>query len=107
MNAVAQRDAARERANEIRMTCAAERRRIRAFDLTGGMLAVADLIERNEHPYNAVRLEWMPRAVRRFGPVRLERLCARIGASSQRRIRDLTDRQRRVLVDELRRGAGR
>lgn len=94
-----------EKANEHRMAVADARRRIAALPNRAGREALAVLIESTEDAaLLSGRLSHYLLAIRQVGDVQAARLLRTLGVSNaDKRLRDLTDRQRDLLISELRR----
>jgi len=102
---VAQHESALQVANAYRLAVAAERRRIAALSYWDGREALAEMIETTTDPalLSGKVAHWL-RAVRKIGDVQVARFFRVLEVTDRdRRLRDLTYRQRSLLVDELRR----
>lgn len=102
----AQRFEALERANEVRFGIAALRREISQLDLAAGCDRVADLIEQRDVMTGAARVGWIVRAIPRVGAQKSSGILNRADIRSYDvHIRDLTERRRLLLIEQLRRDA--
>lgn len=108
MSIADQRNAALERANDVRLGVAALRREIALLDLAAGCDRVADLIERNDATVSAARVGRIVSSISRVGAAKSSQILKGADIRSlDMHVRDLTDRRRRLLVVELRRAAVR
>lgn len=96
--AVAQRMRALSRANAVRIGAAQLRR-----ELGAGTISLADALE--DERAQPVEIFALLYAQRRWGPRRVRSLLNRVMIGEHRRVRDLTARQRAVLVERA--GGGR
>lgn len=102
---VDQRMGALKRAQEIRLEMADKKRRIRQLSAADGAVAVADLLA-DPGVVGAMPVGRLLLSVRRLGIGRAQRLCDRAGIRSvDRRVGQLTRRQRDCLAKSLRLGA--
>jgi hypothetical protein len=91
-------------ANQYRLSVAAERKRISEMSYWEGREALAEMIETTTDPalMSGKVAHWL-RAVRKIGDVQVARFFKVLEVTDRdRRLRDLTYRQRSLLVDELR-----
>lgn len=103
MTPAEQRTAALQRANDVRTANAETMRSIRSQPYLSALRAVADMIEANRPPAAAMPIWRVLRAVPKVGDVRVRRWIASAGIwSGDRRLDQLTDRQREHLVKQLR-----
>lgn len=93
-----QREQALERALIVRRERAALRAHIR-----DGSVAASQVVTGSAHnpQWAALPVSWLLKAVPGVGPVRAERIMARIAISPSRRIQGLSERQRSQLLAEL------
>lgn len=105
MNRTEQSLAALEKANHHRLAVAAERRRISDLPGSEGREALAELLELTSDPaLLSGRVSHYLRAVRGIGTQQIARFLRTLGViDSSKRVRDLTKRQRDLLIAELRR----
>lgn len=89
-------------ANAIRLRCAAEKREIASMTRPDAMRRVADHLEHPEPYLYRLKAYSLVIAISRFGPRRTRELLACAYASENRRIAELTDRQRTMLAGWLR-----
>lgn len=102
-----QQEEALARANTIRLAQAAFRREVAAMPRLEGMGVVAAALEDPDEIIGAMRLGFVLAAPRRCSPGTAERLLRVVGVgSSDRRVRELTQRQRKLLSVALRSPAG-
>lgn len=94
-------------ANKIRVANAATLRRIAGGSRYGGLLQVAAIIEANETPTNSVRVHHIIRTVHRMGPASATKLLLQARIGEQKRISELTGRQRSLLAKTVRDWAAR
>lgn len=100
---VTQQEEALARANTIRLAQAAFRREVAAMPRLEGMGVVAAALEDPDETTGAMRLGFVLAAPRRCSLGTAERLLGGVGVgSSDRRVRELTERQRKVLAVALR-----
>lgn len=103
-----QRQLALKRANEVRLTNAAFRRRVAQLDPVTGLLTVALAVENPTAEQDALRVEDLLRMPRRMGNVVVNKLLITAGVHrAGRRVRELSPRQREVLATGLRARAER
>ncbi len=105
MNAIAeQRSDALQVANEYRLALADRRKEIAAMPYSDGRSALADLIEMTDCPKMlAGRVFYWLTAPHRAGTTKAFRVLAALEIrDANRRLRDLTDRQRSLLADAVR-----
>lgn len=91
---VDQRRSALEKANETRVAMSEVR-----LELAAGVIALAEALE--DERAGACFVYAMLNSIRRVGPYRARRVMFDAGVPELKRVRDLTPRQRRALVDEL------
>lgn len=93
------------KANAHRLAVALERQSIASLPYWEGRDALADLIESADDPaILSGRIVLYLRAVKRFGDAKSREFCRLIGVTAgDKRLRDLTDRQRKLFAAELRR----
>ena len=106
MNAkVEQRNAALVKANVYRIAVAEKRREIAAMDRIEAAFYLADLIETADDPgLLSGRITHYLTSIPGRGPTYSNRVLGELGVRvATKRLRDLTDRQRRILADEIRR----
>lgn len=103
-----QRQSALKRANEVRLTNAAFRRRVVNMDAVAGLLTVAMALENPTAEQAALKVEDLLRMPRWMGAVVINKLLITAGVRrAGRRVRDLSARQREVLAGGLRARAER
>jgi len=104
--ALGQRELALLKANEVRLANCELRRSIHAASFAVALELVADLLDQDdltELPAGALPIRRLLLAVPKFGEQRMVRYLRTAGLfTGDRRVRDLTDRQRRVLAELLR-----
>jgi hypothetical protein len=90
-------------ANQVRTRQAKVRRRLRALSSARGVAEVARLIEREDEGTLGLTVSQALLSCRGFGPTALRCVCRHAGiVTADRKMRELTDRQRRELVHVLR-----
>ena len=91
-------------ANHHRFAIAAKRREIRAMDRHDAIEAVAALIEDTDDAVLlGMRVEYLLRSIPRVGSMKASRVLTILGTRDPtKKLRDLTDRQRRTLADAIR-----
>lgn len=97
-----QRMAALSLANERRMKIARVRRELAEADRASSWSRLAELLE---HPTPAVAVmpvERLLRSARYLGPAKARRLRERAGVGATKRLRQTTERQRRMIAEMLR-----
>lgn len=102
---VEQSMSALEHANMVRFRQAEIRRELRALSMREGRLRVAELIESRERAIERFPVLRLITAIFRFSTARAAKLLAQgLGVQNvaTRRVEDLTDRQRALLVKALR-----
>ena len=99
-------------ANETRLRQTHLKRQLRELPASGGLLLLADMMaapdEHLDGPLGSLRLLDAVRAVRGIGPRRADEIVDRSmphPPSGLRRVRDLTERERRLVARALRRRA--
>lgn len=103
MTDIQQCHSAKAIADHVRITNAATLRHARQLDKFTGADTIAGFIERNEAPFNALRVRHAIMAVKGIGDERLKNVLLAAGVrDSHRRIRELSDRQRGVLAAVVR-----
>lgn len=99
---VAQRDAARVRANEIRLEAAEAKREIAALDYGEGLDRVAALLLAHDPRLESIKVSLLIRSVKRMGTSRVDAIVSESGLrTGEKRVRALTDRQRVALADAV------
>ena len=94
------------RANEVRVGVAGERRRIAYLSYVDGCRLLAEMLADPSEMLLSARIGWLLLSVRGVGRVKVSPLLNRAGVRSwDRHVRDLSDRQRRLLVEILRESA--
>jgi hypothetical protein len=92
-------------ANEIRIGISRIRRYVEGLPQPLAAVRVADALEHDydEPAIGAMRAGGLLAAIHRFGPARV-RACLRLAGveSADRRVRELSERQRRVIAGQLR-----
>lgn len=105
---VAQRDAAMALANQIRSAMKNIKGEIKPLSHRDGCARVAEFLIDPEEPAAAIRVRALLRAIRLMGNTKADNLLWQAGiANGDKRVRELTDRQRVALADHLRVRAGR
>lgn len=90
-------------ANEIRLGIARVRAEVFALEQPAGCEEVAGLLENPDETVSAMKIGTLLLSVRKFGRQRVGRLLSMAEVRSMdRRVRDLSERQRRVLAGLLR-----
>lgn len=103
MNAVAQRMTALEKANRVRLAKVMTKRTLGELDAKESVAYLAELIESDDATMAGMKLGEALLACRHMGVQGMGRIVKHAGVmSADRKIRDLTDRQRRDLVHALR-----
>ena len=107
MSATTQRREALRVANERRMAIARLRNSLGELSYRDGLARVADLLESDDGDVGAMRISHLLSGCYRVGPAKVEELLRHAGGrlgpvSPSRKVRDLTDRQRRDLCGVLR-----
>ncbi len=98
-----QRARALTKANEIRVANGILKREIKALPRYDAMHLVADLLEDNVAPANSLPAQRLIWSIPRIGDARLRGVFYKAQVFNvDRRVKDLTDRQRRALAFELR-----
>lgn len=103
---VTQQQEALARANTIRLAQAAFRREVAAMPRLEGMGVVAAALEDPDETVGRMRLLPLLGAVRGVTPGLADGVAAHAGVVGDRRVGELTERQRRVLAVALRSPAG-
>lgn len=96
-----QRMIALDRANQIRAGNAETRARLKKMDGALGAYLVAELLEDMTSTIQALPVSRLLNSIRGVGPGKMEWFCRRAGCSLDRKVRDLTDRQRELLAEKL------
>lgn len=100
-----QRDDALAKANSVRLAQATLRRELRDLDRVDGERELADLIRcSNEDHVLRAKVGYLMASVQRRGHAWYRRILGGLGISPQRKVRDLTDRERRVIAHAIERG---
>lgn len=102
-----QRMASLDKANYVRTTNSQTWWSIRLLQREEGCECVADLLERFDEdagdPLGAMPIRRLLLAVPRFGETKMRRYLAHAGVhSGDRKVGQLSDRQRRVIADQMR-----
>ena len=99
-------------ANETRLRQLHLRRQLRELTYSGGLELLADMMaapdEHLDEPLGSLRLIDAVRAIRGIGPARADEILDRSSShppNGLRRVRDLTERERRLVAGALRRRA--
>lgn len=96
------------RANQVRSRNMRTQRDIKALRPGDGRVAVADLLVgyRDGDPIGALSIRRLVLAIRAFGESKFQRLAMHAGIhTGDRKVRELSDRQRLAVADALREGA--
>ena len=106
---IEQRDNALAIANEARFAWCRIRREIHALGHAAGLSRLADLIEQSDSVVLGQPVERaLTRSVRSMSWAKADHIMAAAGIRiGTRRLRELSERQRAVIVDQLRNGGGR
>lgn len=98
----AQRHAAIARAHAVNARFVAWKLEVAECDRGTGLAEVADVLQQSPAWVTPFGLHRILRAVRGVGDVKARSLLRRCRIDERARVRDVTDRKRRALIDELR-----
>ena len=107
MSATAQQLSALERANHVRLLQIELKRQVRQAGVSGGRLLLATVLEDgpDARPELAMPVRRLLLLIPRMGEARVHRYLGKVGVySGDRRVRDLSDRQRLLIAGLLREG---
>jgi translation elongation factor EF-1beta len=90
------------RANDVRFGLAEIRQKIERFDAAGGREQMAELLMNPDEIVGAAQVGKLLRYPRGIGDVKVRRLLISTQTKPTKRVRELTERQRRVLATAVR-----
>ena len=92
------------RANDVRFALAALRQKIEACDAVAGRQQLAALLMDPDENVGAAKVGKIIRYPRSVGDIKVRRVLTSLQIKPSSRVRELTDRQRRVLATAVREG---